>query len=99
MYVCMYVCMYIYIKDLINIINNVKFKNNKNNFQKKLRADINEIKNSRNICVFADKTNNVYRMPISEHDELLKENVIKTYKKSSGKVTKINQLGSEIHNN
>ena len=88
MYVYIYIYIYIYIKDLINIINNVKFKNNKNNFQKKLRADRNEIKNSRNICVFADKTNNVYRMPISEHDKLLKENVTKTYKKAPEKLQK-----------
>ena len=41
-------------KDLINIINNVKFTNNKNSFQKMLPADITEIKNYRNIYVYAD---------------------------------------------
>ena len=74
-------------KDLITIINNVKFTNNESSFQKKLRADIAEIKNSRNIYVFADKTN-VYRMPTSEHNELLKENVTKTYKKAPEKLRK-----------
>ena len=54
-------------KDLINIINNVKFTNNKCSFQKKLRAGITEIKKSRNIDVFVDKTNNVYKIPTSEH--------------------------------
>ena len=73
-------------KGLINIINNVKFTNNKNSFQKKLRTDITEIKNSRNIYVFADKTNNVYRMPTSEHNKLLKENVTKTYLKAPEKL-------------
>ena len=61
---------------------------NKNSFQKKLCADITEIKNSRNIFVFADKTNNVYRMSTSEHNELLKENVTKTYKKAPEKLQK-----------
>ena len=61
---------------------------NKNSFQKKLCADITEIKNSRNIYVFADKTNNVYRMSTSEHNELLKENVTKTYKKAPEKLQK-----------
>ena len=75
-------------KDLINIINNVKFANNKNSFQKNLRADITEIKNSRNIYAFADKTNNVYRMLTSEHNKLLKENVTKTYKKAPEKLQK-----------
>ena len=54
-------------KDLINIINKIKFTNNKNSFQKKLRAGITEIKNSRNIDVFVDKTNNFYKIPTSEH--------------------------------
>ena len=56
-------------KDLINIINNVKFTNSTNSFQKKLRADITEIKNSRNLYVFADKTNNIYRIPAHEHNK------------------------------
>ena len=54
-------------KDLINIINNIKFTNNKNSFQTKLRAGITEIKNCRNIDVFVDKTNNFYKIPTSEH--------------------------------
>ena len=75
-------------KDLINIINNVKFIHNTNSFQKKLRADITEIKNSRNIHVFADKINSIYRMSTSEHNKLLKENVTKTYKKTLEKLQK-----------
>ena len=38
-------------KGLINIINNIKFTNNTNSFQKTLPTDITEIKNSRNICL------------------------------------------------
>ena len=75
-------------KDLINIINNVKFIHNTNSFQKKFRADITEIKNSRNIYVSSDKTNNIYRMSTSEHNTLLKENVIKTYKNAPEKLQK-----------
>ena len=75
-------------KDLINIINNVKFTNNKNSFQKKLRADITEIKHSRNIYVFADKTNNVYKMPTSEYNKLLKRKCYQNLQKSSGKAAR-----------
>ena len=53
-----------------------------------VRAYITEIKNYRNIYVFADKTNNVYRMPTSEHNKLLKENVTKAYKKAPEKPQK-----------
>ena len=47
-----------------------------------------EIKHSRNIYVFADKTNNVYKMPSSENNKFLKENVTKTYKKAPEKLQK-----------
>ena len=57
-------------------------------FHEKLLADITEIKNSRNMYVFADKTNNIYSMPISEHNKLLKENVTKTCKKVPEKLQK-----------
>ena len=76
------------LKDLINIINNVKFTNSTDSFQKKLRADITEIKNSRNLYVLVDKTNNIYRIPTHEHNKLLKENVTKTNKKASEKLQK-----------
>ena len=59
---------------------------NKNNFQKKFRADKTESENSRNIYVVADKTNNVYRMLTSEHNKLLKGNVTKTYLTSPEKL-------------
>ena len=84
-------------KDLIKTIKNVKFANNKNSFQKKPRADITEITNSRNTYVFVDKTNNIYRMPTSERNKLLKENVNETYKKAREKLQKsINLEGKSI---
>ena len=87
-------------KDLIKIINNVKFTNNKNSFQKKLRADLTEIRSSRKIHIFADKTNNVYKMPTSEHNKLLKENVTKPYKKAPEKLQKsINLQAKSIATN
>ena len=75
-------------KDLINIIINVKFTKNMNSFQRKLCTDLTEIKISRNSYIFADKTNNIYRMPTSEHNETLKEYVTKTYKKAPKKLQK-----------
>ena len=85
-------------KDIINI-NNVKFIHNTNSFQEKFHADVTEIKNSGNIYVFADKTNNIYRMSTSEHNKLLKENVTKTYKKAPEKLQKsINLEAKSIAN-
>ena len=73
-------------KSLLHIINSIKFRNQKNTFQKKLKADINEIKKSTDVFVFADKTSNIYKMTPQEHKKLLKENVTKTYKKAPPKV-------------
>ena len=65
-------------KYLINIIINVKFINSTNSFQKKLHADITEIKSSRNLYDFAEETNNIYTISTHENNKLLKENVTKT---------------------
>ena len=72
--------------DLLHIINSIKFRNQKNIFQQKLKADIYEIKKSTDVFVFADKTSNIYKMTLQEHKKLLKENVTKTSKKAPPKV-------------
>ena len=73
-------------KGLLHIINSIKFRNQTNTFKQKLKADINEIKKSTDVFVFADKTSNIYKMTSQEHKKLLKENVTKTYKKAPPKV-------------
>ena len=84
-------------KDLVNIINNAKFTNS---FQIKPRTYIIEINNSRNIYVFADKTNNIYGILTSEHNKPFSERkYCQNLQKSSGKATNISQLGSKIHTN
>ena len=60
------------------------FTDGTNSFHKKLRDDITQIENSKNVNVFTDKTNNIYGMLTSGHNKLLKKNVSKT----SGKVQK-----------
>ena len=69
-------------KDLLHTINSIKFRNQKKTFQQKLKAGINEIKESTDVFVFADKTSNIYKMTPQEHEKFLKENVTKTYKKN-----------------
>ena len=73
-------------KGLLHIINSIKFRNQKNTFQQTLKADINEIKKSTHVFVFADKTSNIYKMTPQKHKKLLKKNVAKTYKKVPPKV-------------
>ena len=87
-------------KDLLNIISSIKFRNQKNTFQQKLKVDIDEIKKSPDVFVFADKTSNIYKMTPQEHNKLLKENVTKTYKKAPPKLeTSINLAAKCIATN
>ena len=63
------------------MIKNIQFKSIKNDFQNKLKEDINEIKNSNKIFVPADKSRNIYKMEKEQYNKLLHENITKTYKK------------------
>ena len=71
---------------IFNIVNSIKFSNYKNGFQRKLDADIADLKQSKNVFVFADKTSNIYNMSTEQHKKLLGENVTKTYKKAPPKL-------------
>ena len=61
-------------KDLMNIVRNIKFKENTDEFQRKLKKDNKKIKSSPNVFVLADKTGNIDECKPEEHSKLLKEN-------------------------
>ena len=73
---------------MLDLIRNIKFKDNtKSTFQRKLDADIkNTIKKPNSLLIPADKTTNYFEMNTTAYNKLIKENVTKTYKKSSGKI-------------
>ena len=50
--------------DLFNLIDNIKFRNARNEFQESLANDLKKINSSPNIFVFADKTRNIYETPL-----------------------------------
>ena len=69
---------------MAKLIQNIKFKDTKCSFQRKLNSDIkNKIKKPNTLLIPADKTTNFYAMNPSSYDKLIKENVTKTYKKSN----------------
>ena len=83
--------------DLYDMIRSIEFKPVKSQFLKKLKDDVSEIKNSQNLYVFADKTTNIYKMEKEDYGKLLKDNISKSYKKSSCDVKKdIDKEASEI---
>ena len=67
--------------DLYDIMRNIEFKHRKNQFQSKMKQDLQNIKSSDNLFVPADKTTNMYEMPKDNYNKLLKENITKNYKK------------------
>ena len=44
--------------------------------------DINNIKSSENLFIFADKTTNLYEMMLEQYKTILTNNVTKTYRKA-----------------
>ena len=67
--------------DLFNIVSNIEFISKKNEFQKQMQDDLITIKKSENIVICADKSQNMYSMPIQQYKEKLTENVTKEYRK------------------
>ena len=54
----------------------------RNDFQKKLSDDINNIKSSENRLIFADRATNLYKMTPEEYKTILTNNVTKIYRKA-----------------
>ena len=69
--------------DLYSLISNLKFRNERNQFQTKLNDDVNMINNSPDAFVLADKTNNVYRISADTYKKLLTDNITTHYKKDN----------------
>ena len=63
------------------MIWSINFKPVRNDFQKKLSKDINNIRSSQNLLIFADKTTNLYEMIPEQYKTILTNNVTKTYRK------------------
>ena len=70
--------------ELTLLVSNIEFRNINNDFQKKLKSDINEIKTCNKILVSADKSRNLYKLEKDQYQKLLKENITK----SIGKISK-----------
>ena len=72
--------------DLIELITSVKFRYQRNQFQKKLKDDICTINNTETTLTFADKTNNLYKLSKTDYNKLLNNAITSTYEKSNVEV-------------
>ena len=63
------------------MIRNIEFRKARNDFQDKLKEDINKIRSSKNLFVFADKSTNLYEMSDTKYNRLLSNNITSNYRK------------------
>lgn len=68
--------------DVFNIIKEIRFKPIVNNqFQAKLKNDVQKIRENKEIYVKGDKSDNYYKLSKQTYEKLLLENITKDYKK------------------
>ena len=69
--------------ELLKMIQNIKFCHVRDEFQNKLREDIDTIKKDEHLYIKADKTTNFYKVKPDEYYKLLDKNIHKEYKKET----------------
>ena len=84
-------------KDLIGLVQKLNFKRNTNDFQNRMRQDVQQIKRSDKLYVPADKTTNMYKVDKEEYGRILQNSVTATYKKADDNIKNtINYSGRKI---
>ena len=83
--------------DLYELINNLKFRKYQNSFTRKLNKDLKEIRSTKKVFVFADKSHSLYKISPDKYKKLITENITSTYKKSENSlIEKINNEAKKI---
>ncbi len=67
---------------MLHMIQSTKFKHVNNPFLNKLQDDTKRIKDETKLLIPADKTTNFYKLEPSTYNNLLKQNITKSYKKA-----------------
>ena len=65
---------------------NIEFRKVYNDFQDKLKEDINEICSPKNLFVFVDKSANLSEMSDTDYNRLLSNNITSNYRKCENDV-------------
>ena len=66
----------------------LEFRKLKQSFQEKIKSHTSDIKSSRNVFIFEDKTSNIYKAAPRECNKLLKDNITQSYKNSADRLGK-----------
>ena len=73
--------------DMLNMIQSTKFNQVNNPFLNKLKNDTKRIENESKLLIAADKTTNFYKLEPSTYNNLLEQNITKSYKKAQHTAT------------
>ena len=85
--------------DLMLMIKNIQFRHINSTFQEQLKKDNQQIRQSNQLFVSADKSRNIYKMNKEDYEKLMHENITKTYKKTNeSKIKTINKSAKKIAN-
>ena len=65
------------------MIKNIQFRHINSTSQEQLKKDIQQIRQSNQLFVSADKSRNIYKMNKEVYEKLMHENITKTYQKTN----------------
>ena len=85
--------------DFFALIRNIKFRPIHSKFQSMLKKDVQRIHESEDVIVSADKTRNMFKIPVKQYNKLVKDNITSVYKKCEEKeVSATNEKAALIAN-
>ena len=67
--------------DIYDMVRNIEFRNVRNDFQDKLKEEINKIRSSKDLFVSVDKSVNLYEMSDTNYNKFLCNNITSNYRK------------------
>ena len=84
-------------EDMWKLVRNIEFRYFSNDLQTKMKADLQNIRQSGKVVVAADKSNNLYKLDKKDYDKLISNSITSTYKKSNDThIKSINDAGKLI---
>ena len=79
------------------MIHSIEFKTVRNEFLNKLQKDVENIRSSKNMLIFADKSTNIYEVSREHYEKLLHDSITQTYKRAtSGTKRKIDKESKQF---
>ena len=83
--------------DVINIAANIKFRDTTNDFQKKMKKDLGDLRKNNKVLTPADKTSNHYWLTKDDYKKIKMNAITANYKKGNAKMKQnIDKIGAKF---